>query len=529
MTRRVGRYSGRAAPWAAWLCVSVLALSARAHAQDESDAVGFGDSETKSDAAGFGEAESDEAGWGGEDEGEGEGNDDAAGFADAPEVAPVDETPSPFSLTGFARSQWGLWLERLEDNPFAKGRQNLDLQLRFSTEHWRVVASAHGEYDLAYRVDRDDYDAATLDAYEHLIDIRETYVSGTLEPLEFTFGRLVMPWGQGDVVSILDVAAPRDFREPGLSDLEDLRLPVLATRFGFFFGYHRIETVIIHEAFFGYRPAPLGEFSPVRSLIADETGLDPAALAELSDVRFRDRGGGLRFEKQQYALTWSYKGPEFDASIYAASIVDQFGIFAGIEPDLSLTPIPPELDVVLEHPRYYLFGYAGAAPFGDWLVKWEFSVVPRRQYNLQPPRGRAFEFLIEPERFTEKGTFAGAMLGITYSGLPKTVLFFEGAQNTPLDATGDLLFGSNAPTFAVRSMHLLLDEDLRADLAFYGMGYALEYGFLARAELTYRLTDAFKWSVGAITYHPGDELGLLSGLGMHDRVFSTLRWDFQVF
>ncbi|HMJ13595.1 MAG TPA: DUF1302 family protein [Polyangiaceae bacterium] len=468
----------------------------------------------------------DAVGWG--DDGS-----DAAGFADAPKAASephvAEDAPNLLSLTGFARSQWGLWLERLEDNPFAKGRQSLDLQLRLSTEHWRVVASAHGEYDLAYQLDRDSYDDATLDAYERLVDVRETYISGTLEPLEFTFGRMVMPWGQGDVVSILDVVAPRDLREPGLSDLEDLRLPVLATRFGFFFGYHRIEAVIIHEAFFGYRPAPLGEFSPVRSLIADETGLDAGALAQLSDVRFRDRGAGLTFEKQQYALTWSYKGPEFDASIYVASIVDQFGVFAGLEPELTLTPIPSQIDVVLDHPRYTLFGYSGAAPFGDWLVKWEFSVTPARTYNQQPPDGRALEFLLEPADFTQKATFAGAMVGITYSGLPHTLLFLEGAQSTPLDGAKDTLFGSNAPVLALRSMHLFFDDDLRADLALYGVGYGLEYGFLARAELTYRLNDDFKVGLGAITYHPGEELGLLSGLGKHDRLFASMRWDFHAF
>lgn len=471
-------------------------------------------------------AASDEGAWGGS-------SDDAAGFAtpSSRERAAVEgpkSEPSPFSLTGFARSQWGLWLERLHDNPFAKGRQNLDLQLRYSSEHWRAVAAGHAEYDVAYRVQRETYDAATLDAYEHLVDVRESYLTMTYDPAEFTFGRLIVPWGQGDVVSVLDRINPRDLREPGLADLDDLRLPVLATRFGFFFGYHRIEALLVHESWYGYRPPPLGEFSPVRALIQNQP-VDVMPLLRNTVVRYDDRDAGFVFDKQQYALAWSFKGPEMDASIYVASLVDQFGIFAGLNPANLTPPLPSKIDVIVDHPRYTLAGYSGAVPAGDFLFKWEFAVTPNRTYNLQPPTNGALDFLTNPAKYTSRATFAGAMVGVTYSGLPNTLLFFEGGQTTALDGASETLFGGSAPIFALRSLHTLFNENLLANLTFYGVGWSLEYGYLARAELTYRLSDDVKLGLGAITYHPGKELGLLSGLDRHDRLFTSFRWDFQAF
>jgi hypothetical protein len=502
---------------ASLFALSALLLAsppARAQAEEE----GFEDG-----AAG----ESDASGWG-------DNQDDAAGFAEAPKAEAVQHAaeppsaPSPFSLTGFARSQWGLWLERLNDAPLAKGRQSLDLQLRYSSEHWRFVSAGHAEYDVAYRVERERYDAATLDAYESLVALRETYLSATFEPVEMTFGRIIVPWGQGDVVSVLDTNNPRDLREPGMTDLDDLRVPVLATRFGFFFGYHRIDAMLIHESSYGYRPPPLGDFSPVRSLIQREATPEIAAQISTIDARYDDRESGLAFDKQQYSLSWSYRGPIMDASLHVASLVDQFGVFDGLNPPLAL-PIPSKLDVVLDHPRYLMFGYSGAVPVDDWLIKWEFSLTPSRTYNLDPPDGQAIQFLTAPDAYTKRATFGSAMLGLTYSGLPGTIVFFEAGQTAPLDAPNNRIFGGNEPVFSLRTLHMLFDEDLQANFTFYGVGWSLDYGFLLRAELTYRLNDDLKASLGAITYHPGDEIGLLSGLSTHDRLFGGLRWDFQAF
>ena len=176
------------------------------------------------DAAGLGEGDDDEIGW--DDES------DDVGFAEIEKGAEEDDSvsskketleeesaSSPWSVGGFLRSDLGLWVERFETNGFAKARQSLDLSARYKIKNFRAIASVHGEYDFAYLYKRDTYDAATLDVYEYLIDVRDTYLVGTIEDFDITVGKQIVVWGQGDMMSLVDVVCPRDLREPGITDM----------------------------------------------------------------------------------------------------------------------------------------------------------------------------------------------------------------------------------------------------------------------------------------------------------------------
>ncbi len=202
------------------------------------------------------------------DEEEDPGADDAFSFGeednqDSP-AAPVTKPPPPsaWSLTGFLRSDWALWTERLDSTPLAKGRQSVDLALGFKKGIVRVLLTLHGEYDLAYLVDRGSHDEPTREAYEWQVNTREALVALSLGEFELTLGRQIVAWGEGDALSPLDVVNPRDMREPGLADLDDIRLPVLASRVGWFRGPHRVEVMMIHESDFGYRPSPTHPTAP---------------------------------------------------------------------------------------------------------------------------------------------------------------------------------------------------------------------------------------------------------------------------
>ncbi|MDP6945441.1 MAG: hypothetical protein QF464_14935, partial [Myxococcota bacterium] len=89
------------------------------------------------------------------------------------------------------------------------------------------------------------YDTATLETYEWLVNTREVQLAASLGDFEVTVGRQIVAWGEGDMLSPIDVVNPRDMREPGQSDLADVRLPVLASRVGYFTGAHRFELMIV--------------------------------------------------------------------------------------------------------------------------------------------------------------------------------------------------------------------------------------------------------------------------------------------
>ncbi len=474
------------------------------------------------------EPEEDDWGDDGDDEeGFGEAS-DSAGFVDVPgdqstdgdEVETSTEKERRWSFGGFARTEWGLWLERFEENPFAKGRQNLDLVLRYKGDILRLVASGHAEYDVAYLYKRDSYDEPTLDAYEWLVDVRESYLAAALDMAEMRIGRQIVVWGEGDMLSLLDVASPKDQREPGLADLDDLRLPVLSTRISLFVGYHRIEALIVHESSFGYRSPPLGPFSPLPAFLAREI----EEFLSTTPIWYEDKQDRFELENQQALMRWSYKGPGIDLALYLASVLDQQGVIElNYQQLLRGVVVARRADIVVDHPRYLMVGHSGAWPFGGWLFKWELKADFDRSYNIGD------ETAAQPDIGVDKASALGGMVGVTYSGFRDTRLFIEFKKSWLLDDVPDLLFPAEEPAIAMRYTHNVLREDLTLELAATIFGWSANYGWLARATVEYIITDGLKIGAGYITYQPGAEFGLLSGADRHDRFSVKLRWDFTLY
>ncbi len=427
---------------------------------------------------------------------------------------------SPWSLSGFTRSDWAVWSERLGEGAFAQGRQSLDLALRYKKGVFRAVASGHAEIDLAYVVG-DDFDAPTRDTYEWLVDLRETYVAASLGDFELTVGRQIVPWGEGDVVSLLDVVNPRDMREPGLADLDDIRLPVAATRLGWFHGPHRVELMVVHEAHFGYRSPPFGPFSPLPGIVRQEM---PAAEALLADktIRYDDVQPAFALEDQQLFARWLYRGEGLDLGLYAASVLDQQGL---IRLDPAAFFASDTVAVPLDHRRFAMLGHSGAMPTGDFLLKWELGLDVDRPFTAQSEAGPLA--LVATE-----ATLVGGLLGVTWAGLSDTQVAVELSKSLRLSSLDDglsFLFPPDAPTGALRASWQGLRQRLQLGLAATALGLTAEYGFLVRGEGSYTIADGLKATVGYITYQPGDETGPFTGLDRHDRLFARLRWDFVAF
>ena len=482
------------------------------------------------------EAEDEDEGFDFGPPGGGEG-DDEEGFdlgpppdpetpAEPEEPEPEDEEPSPWSMAGFARGDWALWTERFTggDNPFAKGRQSLDLALRFREHLVRIVWSAHFAYDVAYLHERETYDAPTLRAYEVLFDPREVFISLSPWKLELVVGRQIVGWGEGEMLSPLDVVNPRDFREPGLTDLEDVRLPVFATRLALFHEGHRVEVMVVHESFFGYRPAPLSPFSPAPALLKTlAIPGQPPLLASLAgkEVRWRDLQDSVHLELQQFLFRWLWKGPGVDLGLYGGNVLDREG--AVLLPDLSALPTLEKVFLFIDHRRYWLVGHSGNVPLGPVLLRWELAADLGRQYNVDTSTPTA------PSLGTAGGSMLHAMLSVSVTALENATFVLELQKGFFLDEPDRVVLPADAPALAARAEYRLLRDDLRVSVAALLFGFEVEYGWVLRAEVSYRFLDDFSATLGYVTYQPGSELSLLSGLDSHDRLNLSLRWDFDVF
>lgn len=499
---------------------------------DDNDAVDFGGGDAwgteGSDDAGFGDGDA----WG-------EDGSDAAGFGaeERQATSPVEESPGELSATGSIREQAGLWALRLGDVPLAQARTSIDGEVRYKKRTFglgvpltlRIQVGGHAERDLAYLVDRGKYDAATLDAYEGQLIGGETFLSLAHGPAELTLGRQIVNLGRGDVFSPLDVVNPRDLREPGLAELQDVRMAVMASRLGFFSGYHRVEVLVVHEAYFGLRPPPRAFYSPFRNTLSE--GL----LADL-DVRYRDLPKRYDAKNQQLLMRYGYAGPGGDVALIAGSVLDQQVIVDGqailgklLQDPIALLQSPPTaLTIPLSHPRYELVGATAAMPAGDFVLRAELGLDVGRSFMSTGPVGNAQDPFGLPH--VVRGEQLNWMAGLVYSGIEDGTL--------TLEYTGRHLFAAPAgfarpaiPDVGVLYRQDLLRQRLHLTVAAMAFGVFDQsfQGALGRIQVDYDVADGLSAGLGYITYRPvgdADTITALAGYEKNDRLFLNLRFHF---
>ena len=461
---------------------------------------------------------------------------DEIGFADTPDIdVPSQGISENLKLKTLVRSRAGFWLERLEQDSVSTLRQSLDIDGLYKQQRWRLVVGAHLEYDPAYTVDDARYDAATLDVYTWRYLPREQYLSGQFGVFDLTFGQQVAVWGVGDVFSPLDLINPRDLREPGLADLDDIRLPLLMTRIGAVTPVGRFELILTHEAYFGEQPTPLGEYSPFRALLKRE----PTLASFLGDrsIEYAHLQTGYRLKDSQIFGRWSYNGTGYDLGLYAAWARDRQGVLrlptafgqitdllaAGL--DLSALPgVPNTFKLELDHRRFIAMGSSLSTVFGSFVLKGELVLALDQPYNS----GDAQAMI--PAIQVDEATMLTGMAGLTYSGFRDTVIGLEWQRTQELGAASAALFPITALQSAVRISRTFSNEDIRLDAAATAVGVQAQYGWLARSELGYVLRDNLQLAIMYVHYGAGSsaDVGPFYGLDQHDQLWLKLRWAVQL-
>ena len=144
-------------------------------------------------------------------------------------------------------------------------RSYIDSKIYFNLPNdWRIHAGIDAYYDSIFSLKgRDDFSTETLEEYEKELELRELFLHGTvLQNIDLKVGRQILIWGNADFLRAVDVLNPLDSRDPGLRDLEDIRLPVAMTRFDYYYRNWDFELVLLHEFETDQLP-PLGsEFYP---------------------------------------------------------------------------------------------------------------------------------------------------------------------------------------------------------------------------------------------------------------------------
>jgi hypothetical protein len=385
-----------------------------------------------------------------------------------------------------------------------------ELQLELSTtfsDTWKGMISGKGFYDVAYVLNsRDDYTNAVLNHYEDEIELREAYIQGTIfKNLDIKIGRQIVVWGKSDSIRVTDVLNPLDLREPGLTDIEDLRLPVTMSRLDFYLGSWSLTGIALHEIRFNKNPEFGHDFYPAT---------DPPPHEDKPEHMGKNTEWAV-------AINGIFSG--WDVAFYWANFFDDNPYFHLKSFDIQLLPAPPPVFFVpitipefeLKHARLTMYGAAFNVALGNWLLKAEGAYFEGLRFFNSPG----------------KNYFrADVLAGVEYSGFTDTTITIE-AANRYITNFDDVLelppdeAVENEFQWVARVSRDFFNETLTIEWFASSFGIVGEDGALQRLSAEYDLTDDIKIIGGIVLYYSGD-LARHRNIGDNDRVYLEVKYSF---
>ncbi len=370
-----------------------------------------------------------------------------------------------------------------------RGKLYLEMDMKFS-DTWQGRVAGKAFYDAAYRIrGRNEYTEEVLDENESEIEPAEVYIMGSLtRNLDVKAGRQIVVWGKSDNIRVTDVLNPLDLREPGLADIEDLRLPVTMTKLDLYLSSLNFSSIFVHEIRYNKNPEFGSDFFP---------GSAPLPTSESPDEGFDN----MEFAA---ALNGTFRG--WDSSLYGAYIYDD---------TLQTTKISEGGKPKIRRPRLQMVGAALNLARGNWLYKTEAAFL------------KGFEFFNTGDKEFSR---LDVLAGVEYSGFKDTTVSFEIANRRLFEHQSVL---RQAPDFTkkdqfqsvVRITKDLLHERLTLTLLASTFNITGQDGAFQRFTAEYDVTDAIKVSGGLILYQSGDLLRF-KDIGDNDRLFADIRFSF---
>lgn len=366
-----------------------------------------------------------------------------------------------------------------------RAKLNLEFDMDFS-EKWRGHLNGYTYYDAAYRLNgRDDYNDEVLDEYESESELGEAWLQGRLSGrTDIKLGRQIVVWGKSDNIRVTDVINPLDNREPGMVDIEDLRLPLTMARIDHYIGDWGITAMAIPEIRFNKNPPSGGEYYPYpdempKEIVPDDSG-----------------------EQTEYALAANGIFSGWDLSLYWAQLYDD-------SPHPVIESGIPEL----RHNRLTMQGLATNVAIENWLIKAEAAYFSGLEYASLPG---------------EKLNRLDTLLGLEYAGFSDTTLSLE-ITNRHINHYDEALLneGLNEDLWqtAVRYQGDFLHARLHLLALISAFGDRLDEGGFGRYSAAYDIADALTLTGGIVSYEGGKQFPF-NTIADNDRLFLDLKFSF---
>ena len=356
----------------------------------------------------------------------------------------------------------------------------LDLFLPFQ---WKSKITGDGFYDFAYQIKgRSQFTKELLDQQEKEFKLGEGYVQGNLfSNLDLKIGRQMVVWGKSDNIRITDILNPLDNRDPGMVDIENLRLPVAMSMLNYYLGSWDLSVILILEKRFDKNPAFGSDFNSLSFPTPEEKNPDGTEYA--------------------VALNGIFSG--WDIAFYGARVFENKPHFV------------MENGLKLKHSQLWMGGFATNLVYNNFLFKTEGAwFYGLKFFNLPSKKKSRYD----------------ALVGIEFQGFANQVISFELANQHILKFKNVL---KKMPDFAKENEFqtaIRYSGDFKHDrlhLLFLASIFGIKFdgGGFQRISLEYDLYDSLSITCGVINYDSGN-LALLRNIGNNDRAFFDIKYSF---
>ena len=372
-----------------------------------------------------------------------------------------------------------------------KTKINTSLDSKWSSK-WQSKLEVSSFYDLLYDLENKHYNKDITDTYRSELEIKEAYLQGSLsKKIDLKIGRQIVIWGKSDSIRLNDIINPLDNRELGMTDIEDLRLPVFMTKLDYYLGAWNISAMIIHESRTQKEAGIGSDYFPSDIFPLRNGATFPEDTTPESNI-----------DNTQFALAFNGVFTGWDFSFYTAKVLDSKWHFEDDKKVRTYAPIK-------------MFGIANTIVVSSWLLKSEISYVKNLKYNSTTDEKNRFDILI----------------GLEYNGIKNLNSSIEIANRhlfdyeTKMQKKPDLSY-ENEQQIATRVSYTFNHE--KGMISFLNTLFTAKNkinGGFARLWLNYDLSDNIEYNVGIIDYIGGEKL-FLNAISNNDKLFADISYHF---
>lgn len=417
-----------------------------------------------------------------------------------------------FSLGGFVQHAIAYSYEA-ESFSLSQARTSLDLRIDMDfSDVVKGKAEVLTAYDAAYALEgRENFTQDTLDVYESDTRLQEAY-------LDFDFttwfnlrtGRQYFTWGESEGSQIGDIGNPRDYREMGLQEVEDARLPVGATKITFYGSDWEYNLITIHE----FRPNEFG---------AEGSVYDPFLSLRRAGGNILDANEPDSDVENSEVISRLFLSRSFgDVSFFAGETYDDFPVFSIASYNDDMTVV----DFVPEYFKYQRYGLFGNFVSGSLLMKYDIAKSINKSLNRS---GQNIAQQIQSNQTEILGSIESDVLqmmaGIEYTGLSETLISVELYR----ESLEDYIENTFQDTKNSTEVSVYIARDFWNDrllTTFWANRLITESATLFRVDVTFKVNDHLEASLAFTGINSNDSESYFYDYRKTDRAILAMKYSF---